>query len=496
MLIHGSNLEELARNKEDQLKKRSVSEKLHKVKIVSESKCSISKCQRKHLDAFSGLEELYEKYDSIQGIEIEKKSICPTLIPTEKIEVSPHSSKVNFIIAQLKKRIKEYPIIKRVCLSSKRLAFQTQTEEKVGPGSYKVEASTEAETHEFSHLPRLYTPITHNINIIQSLFPVKSPQNSFIQRNKESLTTMKSSKEQRTNKIKSQRIYETIVKNQKKCLDAITNQERVAKVDRKRKLFEWRLQKDELAKVKIFLIKTIICIGFNTVIRYRGKIKKSLKSKWEVLLRKFVIVLKAFGKFLKILTIIRRRLVNQRIKSLSFGLTEFMKNDIQRKKLIIRDTLLSYNSLPILYSLTMKYKFNILKIQRAIRNYLKIQALRRKSLKILWEKKLPYVIENDYFLRSQNTEYFGLISAEIRESFIKKYVRNTINDYVNDKETFKRSLTESPDIEKQSLQRFTNAAFKLFSASSKFSAVIIASIKFKNNLENIRRRKKFINPLK
>ena len=307
---------------------------------------------------------------------------------------------------------------------------------------------------------------------------------------------MKSSKEQRTNKIKSQRIYETIVKNQKKCLDAITNQERVAKVDRKRKLFEWRLQKDELAKVKIFLIKTIICIGFNTVIRYRGKIKKSLKSKWEVLLRKFVIVLKAFGKFLKILTIIRRRLVNQRIKSLSFGLTEFMKNDIQRKKLIIRDTLLSYNSLPILYSLTMKYKFNILKIQRAIRNYLKIQALRRKSLKILWEKKLPYVIENDYFLRSQNTEYFGLISAEIRESFIKKYVRNTINDYVNDKETFKRSLTESPDIEKQSLQRFTNAAFKLFSASSKFSAVIIASIKFKNNLENIRRRKKFINPLK
>ena len=101
----------------------------------------------------------------------------------EKMKIFKKDTRVSYIITQLKNRIKGYPVNSRVCIDSSRLKLNNEIHEKIGPGSYKVKYANEVESHGFSSLPRLFTPISHNKNIMHVFMQVNKsrcnyPKNS------------------------------------------------------------------------------------------------------------------------------------------------------------------------------------------------------------------------------------------------------------------------------------------------------------------------------
>ena len=146
------------------------------------SKSPVEKTSTKVLKIFKNLEKLCLNFEDKKKLENQK--VSPKNM--KKTKTMPKSSqedktKIKFIIAQLKHRIKSYPKQTSVCISSNRLKITKETENKVGPGSYKPKKFENIESHKFSSLPRFLTPSAQWMKNFQLS---RSKNNSFIRKNK------------------------------------------------------------------------------------------------------------------------------------------------------------------------------------------------------------------------------------------------------------------------------------------------------------------------
>jgi hypothetical protein len=148
-------------------------------------KSFIKKTKKKALDIFKNFEKVCNSYEKIPNPIFTTNYSTPKPKNSEIIFKTPKSStKIQYLISELKKRIKSYNEIKTLSVSSNRLKIQSETNVKVGPGTYQVKYPKKVESYEFSIIPRLNTPISHNLNLISAFRSPKLRKNSIIQKNK------------------------------------------------------------------------------------------------------------------------------------------------------------------------------------------------------------------------------------------------------------------------------------------------------------------------
>lgn len=442
------------------------------------------KPQQKLLSICENLENLCEKYeDFVESTRI-KQSLTPICKHSDQFKPKP-DPQIDFIINELNNRIKMHSKGDQIFLSSNRLKFEGESEEKRGPGSYKVKLLKKAEVHGFSKLPRLNSPISHNMNLVKNIQAMKTAKHSIIKKNRESVMNFEASREIFEKKKKYRKNLQINAKMLKKNLDLIAKNEKIEKIELKMKMFEWRMKKDELRKVKKLLVAAMFYIGISTCLVLKMKNKRKLRARWEVSLKKFVVILKIFAKFMKILKNVRKRIVEKRIKSFGPALSHFLLMEKSKKKSIVKDLILKYYSQPIFIVLMLKFRLNIVKLQKNIRSFIKVQQQRKKSLKTIWNLELPQIVTNS------SKESKIIIPSEICKSFIEKHIKKSIKTYNNELAEFKSSYSKLRVNESRYFEDLKPPIFKLYSAKEEFRHVISSGLKFKVKLENIHRRRKF-----
>ena len=133
----------------------------------------------------------------------------------------------------------------------------------------------------------------------------------------------------------------------------------------------------------------------------------------------------------------------------------------------------------------LKFRLNIVKLQKNIRSFIKVQQQRKKSLKTIWNLELPQIVTNS------SKESKIIIPSEICKSFIEKHIKKSIKTYNNELAEFKSSYSKLRVNESRYFEDLKPPIFKLYSAKEEFRHVISSGLKFKAKLENIHRRRKF-----
>ena len=204
----------------------------------SESSEFTGKC----LNLLQDIEKLCDSYEQLPIIEFEddeKEEFASKIVENEK-EESQKDTKLNYIIMQLKKRIKNYPNVQAAYPSSNRFKVFSGTEEKVGPGSYKSGKTIRLEGHEFSKIPRLFTPIAHTMHTIESLYKNHKEivEDKIIRKNKLLSINPNTVKEQLAIKNQSLKLKEKDVKLKKEIIDLKTIFDKKEKLKEKIRKFE------------------------------------------------------------------------------------------------------------------------------------------------------------------------------------------------------------------------------------------------------------------
>ncbi|OMJ91086.1 hypothetical protein SteCoe_6448 [Stentor coeruleus] len=251
------------------INKRNFSEKLPGINRQITPKCWRTSQKKTFIKIYENLEKLCETYEDLPSIEIVEKSPKDT---TKKLVIQKPSfvekdNKLKYIINQLKERIKfrltkSSPIVK-----SNRFKIQTQTNEKVGPGSYAIINSINSECHEFSNIPRLKSPISHSIYCIDAVLPKKKPEITIITRNKNSVSNFTIIKEKKKSLALLNKDREKEVKQAKRSIDKIKKYERIKKLNEKEKMFEQRIMSNKKDKAKKGWMNLMMILGTLGVIK-------------------------------------------------------------------------------------------------------------------------------------------------------------------------------------------------------------------------------------
>ena len=130
------------------------------------------------------------------------------------------------------------------------------TEDKVGPGSYKTKNVYSVESHEFSNIPRLKTPISHNLMYLEAQYPNKNKfesksKNSFIEKNLSLVTSPKALKDEQKLKLDQHKFNAKKVKEIKIFLGHEIRQKKFEKINRKNQLFMWRMDRKNINTIRI-----------------------------------------------------------------------------------------------------------------------------------------------------------------------------------------------------------------------------------------------------
>ena len=220
---------------------KSLIERLPKINHKSLDSSS-PESKHKYLNLLSDLEKLCDSYEQLPIIEFEQDEVLnPTTNLSETQNFKPQEdNKLKFIINQLKIRIKNYPNMQAAYPSSNRFKVVSETEEKVGPGTYKSIILNKLEAYEFSNIPRLHTPIAHTMHTIESLYKKRNEitENSIIRKNKLLAINPLHIKEDFVNKIHQFKLKEKDAKIKKQFLEEKNKIEKKTKLNEKLRKFE------------------------------------------------------------------------------------------------------------------------------------------------------------------------------------------------------------------------------------------------------------------
>ncbi|OMJ67463.1 hypothetical protein SteCoe_35368 [Stentor coeruleus] len=249
--------------------KRTLSERLPGLIKNERTSSFITGHKNSYMKFFESFEKMCDNYEEIPDIKFEDEIDKDKEKTTPKHKKIIKDEKMSYIIKQLKHRIKNSPIRKAVCIKLDRFKTQNNTEEHVGPGSYSIIIPSNSESHEFSTIPRLKTPISHNIYLIQAALPKKLSNKSCIWRNKNFVGNSEIIREKRQslNFIKKSRVIE--VRMARESLDQHNREEKLKKINQKTILFEKRMKERNRFRVQKSWILLITLLSFSSVINIK-----------------------------------------------------------------------------------------------------------------------------------------------------------------------------------------------------------------------------------
>ena len=387
-----------------------------------------SETKVKCLSLLQGIDKLCDSYDQLPIIEFEEdeEPLSQSIIKeTPKQQKDPEST-LSFIINQLKKRIKNYPNVQAAYPSSTRFKVVSGTGEKVGPGSYKSVCYDQLESHEFSNIPRLYTPIAHTMHTIESLYKRRKEftNEPIVKKNKLLATNPQQLRDHFTETVNNSKVKEHDAKAKKKVIDLMNKVEKAEKLSEKIRKFEWRMTKEEVALAQKTWAVFVTIIGLRTVISNRTRVKRILRIRWGRVLKRFCYIVKCVGRILIRLKAIRNRLLSKRLAHLFSSMSNYIRNDIIKKKKIIGTIAEKTRDMPVLIHLMAKWKKSITTLQRNIRGMKKINKSRRYVLGLLWDKMVENLQKSknqEKIHRSLTSDRIYVMPNLIKNKFMKKY---------------------------------------------------------------------------
>lgn len=250
-----------------EISKRSLSERLPGL-INQEKKASfITAHKHSYIKFYEDFEKMCDNYEEIPNIKFENELDIEKITP--KHRNIKKDKKTTYIIKQLKQRIKDSPAKNAVCIKLDRFKIRTNTEEHVGPGSYSIIMPATSEFHEFSTIPRLKTPISHNIYLIQAALPKKFSDKSCILRNKNLAKNHEFVRGKRESLSFIKKKHEVDVKMAKVNLDQHNREEKLRKINQKLDSFEKRMRERKVFTVQKSWVLLITIISFSSVINLK-----------------------------------------------------------------------------------------------------------------------------------------------------------------------------------------------------------------------------------
>ena len=449
--------------------------------------------RKTYLKFFHNFDRLFVRLDEVPEIVFEnvresrKNSLKKSLTPSKS-----KSPKLTYIITELKKRIRESSGKSSVCVSSGRLKIKGQTDDRVGPGSYSIRTPNKMTgNYKFSTIPRLKTPISHSILNISTLYPVKENNlNDIILKNKLLAATPDVNKSNKESKNFHEKSKEELIKEKKRIIDLENKEIKVNKLKRKIQLYEWRNNRPEIKVVQRTWFAMYTVCGFLSVIKGRGKIKKALKSRWEVFLRHFVVISKIVAKIAIRLKNIRRKILRRNLAGLGLPLADYFSLCISENKRKIQNLLIDYAELPLLSKLMVKVKFSILKLQRGIKNYLTIKKSRIAVIRNLWHRLyLQYIKENPE--KSSAIERIGAISKDLIDKYTSRHITKLLRSYNISLESFKASYLENHTTINTQWFHTNKPQLRIYRDHSSLIPLIEKAIKQKDSQQKKQRYRKY-----
>jgi hypothetical protein len=341
--------------------------------------------------------------------------------------------RMKFIISELKKRINSLPNRISTYITPTRMKIKTENFRQSNSNEIKIPSLPKVESHEFTLAPRLSSPISHNVSRIEALYPNKNSvpevrinlkkthdvytEDFFIERKKKiSLENKKGRK----------------IKEKKKEIDKEKHDYYLRKFQKKIQLFELRINKEEVYPVKKAWSLFFVVSGFCLTILVKAKIKKFLRSRWEILLGRFVLISRFLARFMIKLKAKRRIIINQKLNKIAPAFDEFFRVKILEQKKFMQDFINGYHNLPGLSKLMVKVKFCSVKVQRKIRNFIVVQRNRISTLMVLWDKLYQQLIH----MRPEKTaayERLGPISKEMILIYLHRFIKKSVKNYNSEK---------------------------------------------------------------
>lgn len=436
-------------------------QKLNRLPHISQRSVDQSP-QSNYLCILDNFDKLCDSYDQLPIIEFEgeEEDEYSEFKPQINIKTQSEDSKLSFIISQLKLRIKSYPKAQAAYPSSGRFKVVSGTEEKVGPGTYKTEPHNKFESHEFSNIPRLFTPIAHTMHIIESLYKRRSDiqQAETIKKNKLLARNPQLIKQDYQKKLKNAKKTEKKVKEQRIKLDSIVQLEKSQKFNEKIRKFEWRMSKEEVDQVRKSWGIYLVIIGMQTNLHLKGKIRRILRIRWGRILKKFSLICKSLGKWMIILKKIRKKQVQQIFCNYSGSLSLYTNSEINKKQRILVWILEKFRDSPIIIQLQSKYLKSIKKLQQNWRIAKKVFKTRKLALGLLWDKlseDIHKVKMKEKIHRSSTIDKNYLFPSDIKEKFIRKYLKSVLQVYSKERRSYlevKKILSTKPNILEMELE--------------------------------------------
>ena len=346
------------------------------------------------------------------------------------------SPKLKYIVSELKKRIKSLPLKYESFEGSNRFQNRQDILEKYCQPESTGKSIEKMRLNEFSSIPRHKSPTFHMISHIET--QLKERKAISTEKVRPSMNQLKSLEHVQLTK-KQKYLDETIkikeIKERKKMIDREKHDHRLLKLNQKFRLFEWRMIKEEVHCVKKTWVLLYVISGISLNILYKSRLKKLLRSRWEVLLRKFVVISKFLAKFMIRIKAIRRQLIEKKLKKIWPALEEYVRKTNFDYKKFMQNFLEEYNQLPIISKIMINVKFSALKLQRTFRGFLKIKSARIESLRILWDKMyLKYVKSKPE--KTAALERLGRIKSNIIDSTLEGYVKKALKLYLKKKKRY------------------------------------------------------------
>ncbi|OMJ70932.1 hypothetical protein SteCoe_30984 [Stentor coeruleus] len=429
--------EELRTSKKTAIKRLP---KLGQKTLVCEDPSHINvKC----LTLLNDIERLCDSYEQIPKVDNKEEEVnnLSSNIVEKPTEEPVKDKKLNFIINQLKLRIKKYTKVQAAYPASTRFKVISETEEKIGPGTYKYIKSSRQETYEFSNIPRLHTPIAHTMHTIESIYKHRNSlvDDTIIRKNKLLAINPQQIREEFALKINNFKLKEKYAKIKKQAIDIKQQHEKSYKLSEKLRKFEWRTTKEEVFTVQISWASFIISLGMITVFNLAGNIRKARRIRSGRILRKFVLMTRYLIRFLMLLKEVRKKIVIRRIMGLCVPFEKYAGNDVLMKKKMIQEIFDRSRDMPVIIHIMAKWRKCIMMIQRNIRNMMKIDKARRYALGMMWERSLENIQKtrvNEKNHRSMAVDRVYIMPNLIKEKFIKRFMKDTFIDYAKEKRMY------------------------------------------------------------
>lgn len=454
----------------------------------------------KYLSFLNSIEQLCDSYDQLPAIEFEAdedSQRCYSTMEKPK-HMQKQDTKLNFIINQLKLRIKNYPKAQAAYPASSRFKITSGTEEKVGPGSYRAMNSDKLETYEFSNIPRLHTPIAHTLHTIESLYKRRGEisEDAIIRKNKLLAINPQQIRDELALKISYLKHKEKDVKLKKQTIDLKQKYDKTYKLSEKIRKFQWRMTKEEVFSVQLAWSGYVVCIGMLTVLNLSAKVRRVKRIRWGKILKKFCLVTRCVGRFMMKLRAGRKKIVSKRILNFKGPFCEYIRQDIFIKKKIIQGIVEKSREMPVIIHLMAKWRSRIVMVQRNVRSMKKVNKARKYALGLLWERSLESIQKTrikEKIHRSMTIDRIYIMPNLIKEKFIKKFMKDTLAAYANERRDYLQTLKNVKNQGQNSKERLTlinkvkKPVLVLLNQISKIGGYIERANVFKAKLEKKQR---------